>query len=87
MKVVTTNQFKQALHKFPVESQNLLGWYKVIAHSSFASEQEIKQTFGGIENQNNTFIFPIPRSSVMVHVKVNYDSQVALIMKIKPGQQ
>ena len=87
MKVVAINRLTEAQIKYPAAAKSLGGWYQVLSNGSFASEADLQATFGDMHGFNCDFKFPVPGSKLIIHALINFESQVACIEKILPGNQ
>ncbi len=87
LQVVAINRLIQARVQYPTSDDNLQGWYQILSQGDFRTEDELKSTFGDMRGFNHQFKFPIPDSRLLVHTLINFESQIAYIEKIKPGNQ
>ncbi|TQV87874.1 hypothetical protein [Aliikangiella coralliicola] len=85
MKVVAINRLKEAQIKYPAAHRHLYGWYQILRHGDFFSEKALRATFGDMRGFNYQYKFPIPETTLLVHTLINFESQVAFIEDIKPG--
>ncbi|WP_444997093.1 hypothetical protein [Aliikangiella sp. IMCC44359] len=85
MKVVAVNRMKDAQVRYPAAHNHLNGWLQIIGNSDFFSEQELRETFGDMRGFNYQYKFPIPETTLLVHTLINFESQIAYIEEIKPG--
>lgn len=85
MKVVATNRIKAAILNYPGTEELLKGWYQILRRGNFHSEQDLRDTFGDMRGFNYQYKFPIPDTPLLVHTLINFESQVAYIEAIKPG--
>lgn len=85
MNVVAIDKIKEAQVRYPAARENLEGWYQILSFSNFYSEEDLKATFGDMRGFNYKYKFPIPESTLLVHTLINFESQVAYIEEIKPG--
>lgn len=85
MQIVAINKLLQARLQYPTADDNLQGWYQILSQGDFDSENALKSTFGDMRGFNHRFKFPIPDSRLLVHTLINFESQIAYIEKIIPG--
>jgi|GEM_PF-1551467 len=85
LKIIATNRLNQALIEYPNADKSLRGWYQIISQGEFYSETALRATFGDMRGYNYEFKFPIPDSALLVHTLINFESQVAYIDHIHPG--
>ena len=85
MKVVATKKIREAQSRFPAAHRHLHGWYLIMSRGDFFSENDLRATFGDMRGFNYQFKFPIPETTLLVHTLINFESQVAFIDEIKPG--
>ncbi|MDH5628797.1 MAG: type II toxin-antitoxin system HigB family toxin [Gammaproteobacteria bacterium] len=85
MVVVASDRVKEAQLRYPGADHYLQGWYQILSKGSFKSEAALKVVFGDIRGFSHQYRFPIPESTLLVHTLINFESQVALIEEIKPG--
>ena len=85
MKVVAINRIKEAQQRYPAAQSHLQGWYQIVSQGEFKSEQALRTTFGSIRGFNHEFKFPVPETTLLIHTLINFESQVAFIDEIKPG--
>ncbi len=87
MKVVAINKIKDAQLRYPAAQHHLYGWYQILKNSDFFNERDLRSTFGDMRGFNFQYKFPIPETTLLVHTLINFESQVAFIEEIKPGNQ
>jgi mRNA-degrading endonuclease HigB of HigAB toxin-antitoxin module len=87
LQVVAINRLADARLQYPASDDSLQGWYQILSQGEFKSEAELKSTFGDMRGFNHQFKFPIPESRLLVHTLINFETQIAYIEKIKPGNQ
>ena len=85
LKVVATNRIKDAQARYPAAEKHLKAWYLIMSRGDFHSEHELRSTFGDMRGFNHQFKFPIPETTLLVHTLINFESQVAFVDEIKPG--
>lgn len=85
MKVVSINRIKDAQKRYPAARDKLAGWYQILSQSTFKSEKALLSTFGDMRSFNYQYRFPIPETTLLIHTLLNFESQVAFIEEIKPG--
>ena len=85
LKVVAAQRIKEAQQRYPAAHMHLDGWYQILSQSEFNSEQSLRAAFGDIRGFNFHYKFPIPETTLLVHTLINFESQVAYIDTIKPG--
>jgi mRNA-degrading endonuclease HigB of HigAB toxin-antitoxin module len=85
LKVVAINRIKEAQARYPAASEKLAGWYQILSQGDFYSEKALLSTFGDMRGFNYQYRFPIPETTLLVHTLLNFESQVAYIDEIKPG--
>lgn len=85
MKVVAINRIKEAQQRYPAAQNHLQGWYQILSQGDFKSERDLRTTFGDIRGFNYQFKFPVPETTLLIHTLINFESQVAYIEEIKPG--
>ncbi len=85
LNVVAVDKIKEAQVRYPAAFKNLQGWYQILSQSNFHSEEELRATFGDMRGFNFKYKFPIPESTLLVYTLINFESQVAYIEEIKPG--
>ncbi len=87
MNVVAVNRMIEAMSRYPAAEDHLNGWYQILSMGTFASEEALRDTFGNMKGFNYKFRFPIPETQLLVHTLINFESQVAYIEEIKPGNR
>lgn len=85
MKVVATKKIKDAQSRYPAADKHLCAWFLIMSRGDFYSEQDLRATFGDMRGFNHQYKFPIPETTLLVHTLINFESQVAFIDEIKPG--
>lgn len=87
MKVISINKIKEAQIRYPVAVNKLCGLYQILSRNDFRSEAELRATFDGLQGSDYEYSFPVPGTTIQVHTLVNFESQVAFIKDIMPGNQ
>ncbi len=87
MRVVATNKIREAQIRYPAANDSLCGWYQIVSQSDFFSESDLRATFGDMRGFRYQYKFPVPETTLLVHTLVNFESQVAFIEAVKPGNQ
>ncbi|WP_210330355.1 hypothetical protein [Aliikangiella sp. G2MR2-5] len=85
LRVVATEKIKEAQQRYPAAHMHLDGWYQIVSQTSFLTEHALRATFGDIRGFNFQYKFPIPETTLLVHTLINFESQVAYIEQIRPG--
>ncbi|WP_168204064.1 type II toxin-antitoxin system HigB family toxin [Aliikangiella coralliicola] len=85
MKVVATNKIKDAQLRYPAAHKQLEGWYQILHEGNFYSDRALRATFGDMRGFSYQYKFPVPGTTLLVHTLINFESQVAFIETIKPG--
>ena len=85
LRIIATQKLREAQQRYPAAHMHLDGWYQIISQSDFGSEHALRATFGDIRGFNFQYKFPIPETTLLVHTLINFESQVAYIDTIKPG--
>jgi len=72
---------------YPAAEVSLLGWYQILKQSDFQSEMSLYSTFGEISGFDYQYKFPVPDTSLVIHVLVNFATQVLFIKQIVPTKK
>ena len=85
MRVVAVNRLRQAQEKYPAAKKHLEGLCHILSQGDFYSEISLRDTFGDVRSFNHSYRFPIPETMLLVHAKINFEAQVALVELVLPG--
>lgn len=85
MKVVAINCLREAQKKYPGARDLLQGWYQLLSRGEFRNEGALKSTFGDMRGFNYEYKFPVPETTLLIYTLINFETQVAFIDAIKPG--